>query len=136
MTTYERELVNILWSLEYGVLRCPGSGGSGADRPLPDIIAGQPTQGPNGYRLSKCMVIEHKSGSDTTLYVDGGEVAGLKAFAEYFGATPYLAARFTTQASPTAHFLVRPENARMTDSGNYGLPIEDIEDRAAVVFHE
>ena len=53
----------------------------------------------------------------------------LRSFAESFGATPLLGARFTTQASSTDIYLVKPEDARMTEKA-YGLPISDIKDRA------
>ena len=126
---YERELVNRFESCGWGALRCPASGG-GTDRELPDILAGLALDGPSkDYPISRALAIELKSGKSTTLYVDKEEVKALKSFAESFGATPLLGARFTTQASSTDIYLVKPEDARMTPKA-YGLPISDIKDRA------
>ena len=126
---YERELVNRFESCGWGALRCPASGGA-TDRELPDILAGLALDGPSkDYPISRALAIELKSGKSTTLYVDKEEVYALRSFAESFGATPLLGARFTTQASSTDIYLVSPEHARMTPKA-YGLPISDIEDRA------
>lgn len=131
--TWERELVNILTELGYGAVRIPSSG-AGTDRDLPDILWGEPLTG-GGEQHAHVYAIEHKSGSDTTLYVEDHEVASLGRFAKAFGAEPMLAARFTSRDTPTGHYLVRPSDARMTDAGHYGLPIDDIETRAMVVWH-
>ena len=126
---YERELVNRFESLGWGALRCPASGGA-TDRELPDILAGLALDGPSkDFPISRALAIELKSGKSTTLYVDKEEVYALRSFAESFGATPLLCARFTTQASSTDVYLVKPQNARMTPKA-YGLPLSDIEDRA------
>jgi len=126
---YERELVNRFESIGWGALRCPSSG-AGTDRKLPDILAGLALDGPSkNFPISRALAIELKSGDATTLYVDKEEVYALRSFAESFGATPLLAARFTTQASSTDIYLVKPEDARMTPKA-YGLPLSDIEDRA------
>ena len=125
---YERELVNRFESVGWGALRCPSSGG-GTDRELPDILAGLALDGPAyNFPLSRALAIELKSGDSTTLYVDRDEVKALKSFAQSFGATPLLGARFTTQASSTDIYLVKPEDARMTEKA-YGLPLSDIEQR-------
>ena len=139
---YERELVNRFESVGWGALRCPSSGG-GTDRQLPDVLAGksvsrvpQWVEHDSGIidpevveTFTDSYAIELKSGKSTTLYVDREEVKSLKSFAQSFGATPLLGARFTTQASSTDVYLVKPEDARMTEKA-YGLPISDIEDRA------
>ena len=128
-TRYERELVNRFESLGWGALRCPASGGA-TDRELPDVlVAKRSTIGPEDLRLSQALAIELKSGKSTTLYVNREEVYALRSFAQSFGATPLLGARFTTQASSTDIYLVKPEDARMTPKA-YGLPLSDIEDRA------
>jgi len=128
---YERELVNRFESLGWGALRCPASGGA-TNRELPDVLVGKNAEQVNTLHtlsLSTPLAIELKSGKSTTLYVDRDEVSALRSFAESFGATPLLGARFTTQASSTDIYLVSPEHARMTPKA-YGLPISDIEDRA------
>lgn len=135
--TYERELRTLLTDLGYGAIRIGGSG-AGGSQDLPDILAGEPQPGhedaPNSP-LCHSMAIELKSGSDTTLYCTKDEVAALRRFCEAFGAAPFLAARYTTQATPTDYYFVAPWNARMTDSGNFGLPVDDIKERASMVFH-
>ena len=126
---YERELVNRFDSLGWGAFRCPASGGA-TNRELPDILAGLALDGDAyNFALSRALAIELKSGKSTTLYVDREEVYALRSFAQSFGATPLLGARYTTQASSTDIYLVKPEDARMTPNA-YGLPISDIEDRA------
>ena len=123
-TRYERELVNALRQSSYGALRFPASG-SATTRSVPDILAAQPVND-----LTSLWGIELKSGKSTTLYVEGAEVSKLRAFTGRWGAQTFLAARFTTQATDRSHWLVEPDNARETEGGNYGLPIEDIEQRA------
>lgn len=138
---YENELVALLYELGYGVMRAAGSGGSGNERECPDVLVGQPgaeyLEVSNPKRtFSRAWAIEHKSGKDTTLYVEKEEVEALESFAEDFGATPFLVARFTSRSSPTGHFFVAPEHARgPTDGGRYGLPVDDVEDRAKMAFY-
>lgn len=132
---YERELVNAFHAAGWGAMRCPASGAA-SERGLPDVLVGKPIRvGPasHGEAASRPIAIEHKYTSSTTAYVDGDEVPPLREFASRFGAEPRLAVRFTSQASPTAHYLVKPEDARMTDGGAYGLPLDDIEQRATEV---
>jgi Holliday junction resolvase len=138
---YERELVNRLNEAGYAALRAPSSG-SATDRDLPDVLAGrQPEERVDGTPLmainglSDALAIEAKSGQDTTLYVAPEEVAALERFADRFGARPLLAARFTTRRSSTAWFLLPPTAARRTESGQYGLPVADAEERAEVMLY-
>ena len=120
---YERELVNRFESCGWGALRCPSSG-AGTDRKLPDVLAGKSVSRVTEWvehdsgiidpevveTFTDSYAIELKSGDSTTLYVDRDEVKALKSFAQSFGATPLLGARFTTQASSTDIYLV---NQRM-----------------------
>jgi len=130
----ERELVNTLDAVGWGVLRCPSSGSS-SQRDLPDVLAGKNANATLAdIQLAQSLAIELKSGSATTLYVDADEVAALESFADRFGATPLLGARFTSQSSPVQIYGVRPSDARKTDEGNYGLPESDIQERATVVW--
>jgi len=133
---YERKFANLLDGRGYGVVRIGGSG-AGTDRPLPDLLFGEPAPGTEADQnapLCHVAAVELKSGRDTTLYADQAEVTALTAFCEQFGAAPFLAARYTTQASPTTYFLVEPDSARRTDGGAHGLPVEDIRERASMTF--
>jgi len=124
---YERELVKLLYSKGYGTIRLPSSG-AGTDRPLPDVMIGNSDlKDPR----SDLMACELKSGRDTTLYVKRDEVKQLNKFCERCDARPYLVARFSTKGSSTDYYFVHPRDARTTKTGNYGLPLEDIEDRAS-----
>ena len=140
---YERELVNAFRDAGWGALRLPASGGA-TERELPDVLAGRSTGSGSiesyvdgnpwdSVPLTEAWAIEAKAGKATTLYVDAEEVEALRTFAEIWGARPLLGARSTRQGTPTAHYLVPPERARVTDSGTYGLPIDGIEDRAYAV---
>lgn len=128
----ERELVNRFDADGWGALRLPSSGSRTA-RELPDVLAGRKLETDYG----QAWAIELKSGQATTLYVDASEVDDLRAFAHRWGARPLLAARFTTQASSTATYLIEPERARgPTDGGRYGLPRSDSEERAFAVVSD
>jgi len=151
---YERELVNRFRENDWGALRLPSSG-SATDADLPDVLAGEKCDWRDWLdpisdelnrnrshksvtdaaaaigRQSNLLAVELKSGQATTLYVDSEEVAALERFAERWGATPLLGARYTTQGSGTGTYLVKAEDARETDGGNYGLPKAEIIGRAS-----
>lgn len=132
-TAYEQELVNRFKSDGWGALRLGASGGGG-DADLPDVLAGRPM---SDWDYSIVWSIELKSGKATTLYVDAEEVEALRSFAQQWGARPFLGARFTTQGSGTETWLVPPGRARgPTDAGSYGLPVADVDERAAVVVSD
>lgn len=125
-STYERELVSHFRASGWGALRLPASGSATKDD-LPDVLAG------NGSAL---WAIEAKAGKATTLYVDAEEVEALERFAEPWGAKAYISGRFTTQGTPTEHYLLKPENARETPQGNFGIPVADVTERADVVVSD
>lgn len=141
----ERELVNRFRDAGWGALRLPSSG-SATDRELPDVLAGRLDSlrfyvNGDGIDLietkSELLAVELKSGADTTLYVEAHEVENLRTFAQTWGARPLLGARFTSQASGTATWLVSPDEARgPTASGLYGLPVSDIDERADAVVSD
>lgn len=155
--TYERELVNTITELDIAAMRAPSSGAA-TNRNLPDVIASfgvkekdieeiltvllpelQNTNAVNTIAntigdLSKTYGIELKSGDQTTLYVEDGEVEDLMDFCDTAGAEPRIAARYTQRKHPVKHFLIHPEDARLTDEGNYGLPVKDIQDRAREII--
>lgn len=128
---YERETVRRFRAAGWGALRI-GASGSGGDADLPDVFCGRPHPGIEQPAVSESYCIELKSGKATTLYVQPDEVEALERFADNWGSTPLLGARFTTQASPTETLLVPPERARMTDGGAYGLPVDGCRQRATV----
>lgn len=123
-SSYERRLASLLDTLGYAVVRSPASGS--VDRDQPDLLAGHPTEGR--------IALEIKSGKASTLYVEEAETLALERFAALFDADPYLVARWTSWDTGREYYCVAPENARMTDSGSYGLPKADIEERASITF--
>lgn len=146
--TYERELVNAMTEAGIPAMRAPSSG-SATDRELPDVLAGQAvhisgTSGPL-ETYSECWAIELKTGKSTTLYVDGepadsddwpGEAGQLGAFAQAFGATPMVGAKFKRRGGGrTPIYLVPLENCRETDGGNLGVPESDAEERAEMLVY-
>lgn len=133
---YERELVNSLDAVGYSALRLPSSGSATA-RDLPDVLAstrvdlrGLTVEAATTF--SDAIAVEVKSTSETTAYADEAEIEALARFASEWGATPYLAGRFKG-GSRSPHYLVRPTDARRTDSGNYGVPECDAEERAELL---
>lgn len=126
--TYERELCDRFRAAGWGCIRL-GASGAGGDADLPDVFAGRNLETDYGQAWS----VELKSGKADILYVDADEVAALTRFADRFGATPYLGIRSTQQATPTATFLVRPADARRTDSGRYAVDVDGVADVASVV---
>lgn len=155
---YERELVNTFDAVGMGALRAPSSG-SATGRELPDVLAGRSqteatvmstlasatNDSVSDEAISNAATmlspvttafgIESKNQQGTTLYVDSEEVEKLLRFCSHFGAQPRLSARFTEQRHPTEHYLLPPAGARITDEGNYGLPVSDIADRATEIVY-
>lgn len=130
---YERQLVNALGSADLPekhqrvAMKAPASG-SATERLLPDILCGirVGVVGPSPEYLSMPWAIELKATKGTTAYVGEDEVADLIDFAERFGARPLLGAKFKRPGGARSPFvLVRPEDARRTDGGNYGIPEAD-----------
>jgi Holliday junction resolvase len=118
----ERELVNRLDEREYAVMRAPASG-SATERELPDVLAG------NGDRF---YAIEAKSSGGDPIYLDQEEVEALIFFAENFGATAVIGARFDYKD----WFFFVPDDLYTTPDGNYrvkeatatseGIPIDGL----------
>lgn len=147
----ERELVNRFDAAGWGALRLPSSG-SATKRELPDVLTGrgerftdwsldvntdEVVDNGHDYECMELWAIELKSGAQTTLYVDEQEVDDLEAFASSWGARPLLGARFTFNSGEhygeTDTYLVDPDAARRTDGGAYGLPVDDIRERAFAI---
>lgn len=137
---YERELVNRLDTDGWAAMRCPTSG-AGTDRDLPDVLAGRPAAevptdtGRKWRCVSETLAIELKQRSEKRVYVDAAEVAALERFADAFGATAMIGARFTQRRTATATFLVPVEDARQTEEA-YAVDLEDADDRARWVLKD
>lgn len=106
----ERELVNMLDDVGFGVLRAPSSG-SATKRELPDVLAG------NGEIY---LAIEAKASGRNRIYLEEEEVENLLSFAERFGARPRVGVRFDRED----WFFFNPVNLYQTDSGNYRIKKE------------
>lgn len=113
-------------------MRCPASGGA-TTRSLPDVLAARPLYGvgeANVPLMAVAWAIELKCSSRTTAYADAEEIADLREFAAAFGARPLVAAKPKRMGKRTPFYLVEPDNCRITDGGNYGVPFNDAQDRA------
>lgn len=121
----ERNLEHTFRALGFATMRA-GSSGAGTKADRPDVLAAR-------HHGSAIIAAEVKYGGGTTLYADAEEVEALERFAESFAALPVIAARFK---GDRRFYLVPPDQCRVTDGGNYGVPHADAEDRAAYVFGE
>lgn len=78
----ERELVHAFWNAGWGAIRVAGSGSSSF--PSPDIIAG---------KHGRILVIECKSGQDSSKYIARDDIDKLKTFARIIGAEVWIGIR-------------------------------------------
>jgi len=104
----ERELATLLDMAGYHIMRAPSSGG-GTKRDLPDLLWAQD---------GDLWAAEMKYTGTDTAYYGEDEVAALERFAEAFGATPFLVARFKQD---TTFYFRAPAEARRTDENNYAI---------------
>ena len=110
----EREIIHILDSLGFAVLRAPSSGaGTKLDRP--DIIAGK-----KGLHLA----IEVKSTRKETLYIEKESVNQLVRFSIKFGADPIVAIKFMRKG----WFLLEPKNLTQKNK-TFKISLEDAKKR-------
>lgn len=117
----ERELVNLLDSGGYEVMRAPASG-SATERELPDVLAGDGTT---------FYVIEAKSSAGNPIYLDAEEVEALKKFADGFGGLAQIAVKFDVEhgdpdygEDTSGWYLLHPSTCWVTDGGNYRVKKE------------
>lgn len=128
----ERQLVNVLDSHGFAVMRAPASG-SATDRELPDVLAG------NG---SDFYAIEAKASAAKPIYIDGREIDDLRYFADSFGAQARLAVKFDVKPGDPAYgvddrsgiYTLAIGQCHQTDGGNVrvkrplalneGVPVE------------
>lgn len=135
---YERQLVVALGSDDLDprdrrvAMRAPSSG-SATDRALPDVLAGHRigVAGPAPEWVSEPWAIELKSTQSTTAYIDAAEVQALRGFCQLFGARPLVAGKFKRPGGGRSpYYLLTPDDCRITDGGNYGIPEDTAQDRA------
>jgi len=129
----ERELTNWLDEAGWAVIRAPASG-SATERELPDVLAG------NGDVF---YAIEAKASGGDPIYYDQAEVEALQYFADGFGASARLGARFDEAYGDPSYgepwpgwYFFEPSALHRTDGGNYrvkkryaetsGTPITEI----------
>jgi Holliday junction resolvase len=117
----ERELVDMFWEADFGVVRAPASG-SATDRALPDLVAG------NDERY---VAVEAKASASDTVYIDGDEVTQLIEFADRFGARARVGVRFDRED----WYFFHPGDLHVTDGGNYRVK-KDKALREGEDFHE
>lgn len=110
----ERELVNLLDSEGWAVMRAPSSG-SATERDLPDLLAGN---------RERFYAIEVKAASrENPIYVGEEEIESLRYFADAFGAKARLGIRFDY----TDWAFLHPEDTHRTPSGkNYRVKHCDV----------
>ncbi|MGB9675417.1 MAG: Holliday junction resolvase Hjc [Candidatus Nanoarchaeia archaeon] len=94
----ERELVTLLWGLNFAAVRAAGSGVSRFYSP--DVLAS------NGI---KTLAIECKSTKHDYQYFEPEQIRQLILFAKQFGAEPWLAVKFSKEWK-----FFRPEDAKQT----------------------
>lgn len=140
---YERELVNALRDCGFGAVRI-GASGSGTDADRADIVAGEAVVtvlSTESHELtvtsaddvrSDVWIIEHKTTSANVAYADPGEVNAIRREASRWGGRPFVGVRFK---GDTAHYLVAPEDCRMTPSDNFAVSQDDLPDDATVVVN-
>ena len=80
----ERELLDTLWENGFAVIRAAGSGSTSHD--ACDLIAGK-----NG----KSLAIEVKACAGSKQYINAAQMKELLAFSQAFGASPYVAVKWT-----------------------------------------
>jgi len=96
----ERELIHLFWKTnEWSACRVAGSGSM--IYPSPDILAGSG---------EKKLAIECKACKGDSQYFPLDELASLQAFADRFGAEPWIAIRFDREE----WVFVRPEQLEKT----------------------
>lgn len=83
-SNFERELISMFWSKDWGAVRIAGSGSSRF--PSPDILAS------NSLRK---VAIECKFVNKDRKYFPNEEIEQLELFAEKFGAEPWVAIKFS-----------------------------------------
>jgi Holliday junction resolvase len=106
---YERRLAKHLHSEGYAVMRAPSSG-SATKRELPDLFYSKVSE--------PARAVELKSTAENVAYFQANEVFALQEFANSFGAKPRLVVRIKNDRT---YYVFRPDDARMTKSGNYAL---------------
>jgi len=98
----ERELIHLLWNKGWAAVRVAGSGSS--SYPSPDLLASNAT---------RVIAVECKSSGELNRHVPQYQVDDLIAFAQRFGAEPWIGTRFDDMK--WAFFS--PEDLKKTGTG-------------------
>ena len=110
-TRAERELLHMLFSKKWHVVRSAGSGSIGL--PNPDLLAGKD---------SRILAIECKSLSAENKYFKEQEIKELNQFSKKFGAEAWLALRFDN----IGWYFIQPNKLNKTKSSYYSISLEEI----------
>lgn len=113
----ERDLVNMFYDMDWGVMRAPGSGG-GTEREQPDILAGKSSK-------DMYIAIEAKSTKQDYKYVEKEEVNQLYMFCEKFGVDK---CRIGFRFNYKDWRFFEPSNLSRTSSGKYSMKKENVSD--------
>lgn len=113
----ERNLVDLFYDENFGVMRSPGSGG-GTKREEPDVLAGH-------NEKDLVITIEAKYSGDDYCYVDEQEVEDLKKFSENFGTDK---CRLGFRFNYKSWYFFNPKDLERTKSGKYKMKRENVEE--------
>ena len=106
----ERELVSWLNKRGYKAFRIAGSG-AGTKEPSSDVVC---SDGVNYY------IIELKSSSKDTIYINQDQIRDLEVCSDMFGATPLVCANFTYQD----YVFLKPCYLSVTEGWNFKITRE------------
>lgn len=116
---YERELLDLLRSKGFAVVRSPSSGG-GKTYPQPDLIAGSRSK-------NKFLAIELKTTKKGVVYLSDKQLTDLLLFAELFGAEAYIAFRLIGYNDTNYYFFelfTALKNDRITKTANGSMRLD------------
>lgn len=110
-TRAERELLHMLYSKKFNIMRSAGSGSIGI--PNPDLIAAKD---------GRILAIECKSLSAENKYFKEQEIKELKEFSESFNAEAWLGIRFDN----IGWFFIQPNKLNKTKTGYFNISLEEL----------
>src|SRR3990167_10600552 len=113
-TRAERELLHMLYSKKFNIMRSAGSGSIGI--PNPDLIAAKD---------GRILAIECKSLSAENKYFTEQEIEELKEFSKSFKAEAWLGLRFDN----IGWFFIHPDKLNKTKSGYFNISLEELKEK-------